>query len=66
MKTTNKLELTETQKELLINSLLRELHNIDNDISKYCFDEKISEPLKKHRNEMYEIYKKVVDSKEDE
>ena len=66
MKTTNKLELTENQKDMLINALLRELHTIDGDVIKYAFDETISEPLKRHRNEMYEIYKKVVDSKKDE
>lgn len=66
MKTTNKLELTENQKDMLINALLRELHTIDGDVSKYAFDETILEPLKKHRDEMYEIYKKVVNSKEDE
>ncbi len=65
MKTTNELKLTEAQKEMLINALLRELHTIDGDISKYAFDETILEPLKKHRHEMYEIYKKVVNSKED-
>lgn len=66
MKTKNKLELTETQKEIVLEVLLRELQNINDDISKYAFNKNISEPLKEHKEKVYEIYQLVNASMEDE
>ena len=66
MKTKNKLELTENQKKILLNTLLRELQSINDDISKYAFDKNISEPLKEHKEKVYEIYQLVNASMEDE
>lgn len=66
MKTKNKLELTENQKKILLNTLLRELQSINDDISKYAFDKNISEPLKEHKEKVYEIYQLVNASMEEE
>ena len=65
MKTKNKLELTENQKKILLNTLLRELQSINDDISKYAFDKNISEPLKEHKEKVYEIYQLVNASMEE-
>lgn len=66
MKTTNKLELTETQKKIILDILLRELQSINDDISKYAFNKDVSESLREHKEKVYEIYQLVNASMEDE
>lgn len=66
MKTTNKLELTETQKKIILEVLLRELQSISDDIGKYAFNTNVSESLKEHKDRVYEIYTTVVSSLKDD
>ena len=66
MKTTNRLELTETQKKIMLEVLLREMQSINDDIGKYAFNKNISEPLKEHKEKVYEIYQMINTSMKDE
>ena len=65
MKTTNRLELTGTQKEIVLEVLLRELQSINDDISKYAFNKNVSESLREHKEKVHEIYQLVNTSMED-
>ena len=66
MKTTNELKLTETQKEIVLEVLLRELQSINDDIGKYAFNKNVLESLREHKEKVYEIYQLVNASMEDE
>ena len=66
MKTTNKLELTEAQKKIILEVLLRELQSINDDIGKYAFNKNVSESLREHKEKVYEIYRMINVSMEDE
>ena len=66
MKTTNELELTETQKKITLDILLREMQSINADIGKYAFNKNVSESLKEHKENVYEIYHLIIASMEDE
>lgn len=66
MKTTNKLELTETQKKIMLEVLLREMQSINDDIGKYAFNKNVSESLKEHKEKVHEIYQMIIVSMKDE
>jgi len=66
MKTTNELKLTETQKKIMLEVLLREMQSINDDMGKYAFNENISESLREHKEKVYEIYQMINVSMEDE
>ena len=66
MKTTNRLELTETQKKIILEILLREMQSINNDVGKYAINENISKFLKEHKEKVHEIYQMINVSMEDE
>lgn len=66
MKTANKLELTETQKKIILDILLGEMQSINDDIGKYTFNKNVSESLKEHKERVHEIYQLFVASMEDE
>ena len=65
MKTTNDLKLTETQKKIMIEILLREIRGINEDICKYAFNESVSKSLREHKERVHEIYQLVIASMED-
>lgn len=66
MKTTNDLKLTEAQKEIVLDILLREIQSINNDIGKYASNKNISKFLKERKDRVYEIYQMINISMEDE
>ena len=66
MKTKNKLELTEKQKKIVLEVLLRELQSINDDIGKYAFNKDISESLREHKEKVFEVYSIVNNSMEEE
>ena len=66
MKTTNELKLTEAQKKIILEVLLREMQSINDDIGKYAFNKNVSESLREHKEKVYEIYQMINVSMEDE